>query len=159
MQTCYSRDCHVNTAEDVFRRGQRNLGREFQCNPVSLTSWSKTTGPSSYLFSYCICDVIFYLHPNSTANPQSSQKCLLPAASSKACSSHAAPHCWIHFWHWSCTAWKEVSCKWFNFSRKLLTEISSILQSDFGDPTLTAEVVIRHVGSFKIGLHFAENFP
>lgn len=63
-------------------------------------------------------------------------------------------------WHWSVALPEEKSAA--NdpiFVRKLLTEIGSILQSDFGDPAFTAEVVIRHVRCFKVGLDFAENFP
>lgn len=63
-------------------------------------------------------------------------------------------------WHWSLALPEEkLAANDPICVRKLLTEICSILESDFGDPALTAEVVIRHVRRFKVGLDFAENFP
>lgn len=42
----WAQTCYVNTAEEVFRRGQRKLGREFQCNPAGIMNLMKQTRPS-----------------------------------------------------------------------------------------------------------------
>jgi len=139
--------------------GQRNLGREFQCNPALVTDLMKHNN-RPFELSLEPVDV----GPYTPLSPASlltypTQRCLLPTASSRACSCHAAPVTAFIFGTGVCTAWKEVRCKLLRFLKELLTEISSVLQSDFGDPAPTAEVVIRHVSSFKVGLHFTEKFP
>lgn len=58
-------------------------------------------------------------------------------------------------WTPSCT----VTSLGANNERILLTQISSIFQANFRDPSFTAEVMISNVGSLKIGLCFTKKVP
>lgn len=97
IQAFYSRNCHINTAGEVFRRGQRKLGREFQGNPVGIRNLMKQTRPSK-LFPYCTWDVPVHSHPSFT-----DPKCPLPTASSKGCSSSLNSSLGQEF----CLAWRR----------------------------------------------------
>lgn len=110
IQTCYSRDCPINTAGDVFRRGQRKLGSEFQSNPVAIMNLMKHTRPSKLSLHLLDMGCSFHSHPSFTAKP----KCPLLTASSKGCSSPAAPHC-TPLWAWSSALPGGVSRKWSHF--------------------------------------------